>query len=83
MPGVRQTLPAGAGKPWLSCATLVGMSGAPDTSRPEVQPVRRLIAMISTEGKTEEEMKAAARQAIQKFLAARSDGATAPESDSP
>jgi hypothetical protein len=39
MPAVKQTLPAGAGTPWLSCATLVGMSK-------DDHPVkRRLIAM--------------------------------------
>jgi hypothetical protein len=47
--------------------TLVGMSGTPDTPRPE----RRLIAMISTEGKSKEQMKAEAHQAIAKYLAAR------------
>jgi hypothetical protein len=42
------------------------MSGTPDTPRPG----RRLIAMISTEGKSQEQMKAEALQAIQKWLQA-------------
>jgi hypothetical protein len=33
--------------------------------------MKRLIAMISTEGKSQEEMKAAARQAIQQYLQER------------
>ncbi len=47
-----------------SAITLVSMTGTPDTPRPE----RRLIALISTEGKSKEQMKAAAHQAIQKYL---------------
>jgi hypothetical protein len=62
---VRQNLPAGAGKPWLSCATLVGMSK-------DDHPVkRRLIAMLSTEGKSKAQMKAEAREALRKYLQAQ------------